>query len=325
MTVTDVSVVIPTTLRRAGQLDRAIRSALEQTAPPAEVIVVIDRPIGELSGWDRDVRVRAIRNDRRPGPGGARNAGICAATHGYVAFLDDDDHWLPSKLETQLTAIEALPAATRARTIVASRALVVDGGGTRRCPLELRFAGQSVVTYLFEPSVIRRPQRAIYTPTIVAPTNLALEQPFDESLVNWEDADWMIRVLDGEGVQLLHCDEHLAVIDQTRFSGRSLSGTASADTIDEWAARVLKPRSVKAYHNFLLTHVSRALVDADRRRDALRLGRDVLSDGRFDRDSATEFVAFVVMSNRQRARLRGLRGRLRGRPRPASHAPVRAP
>ncbi|MGW8266954.1 MAG: glycosyltransferase family 2 protein, partial [Longimicrobiales bacterium] len=81
------------------------RSALNHTYPPHEVIVVDDASEGEeaakLAGLSSD-RVRILRSETRVGGGAARNLGWKAARSPLVAFLDDDDVWLPRKLERQV-------------------------------------------------------------------------------------------------------------------------------------------------------------------------------------------------------------------------------
>jgi glycosyltransferase involved in cell wall biosynthesis len=101
-----VSVVIAT-YNRHEQCKRAIDSALKQTHPPLEVIVVDD---GSSVPFEDD-RVRVIRtpdNTKRmfgwASPGYVRTLGMKEAKGAYLAFLDDDDEWLPNKLALQLQA-----------------------------------------------------------------------------------------------------------------------------------------------------------------------------------------------------------------------------
>ncbi|MEL7209577.1 MAG: glycosyltransferase family 2 protein [Actinomycetota bacterium] len=112
MTRPTVTAVVPTH-DRPELLRRAIRRIREQRYDGlVECVVVFDKsdpdPSLEVSG-DRPVRV--LRNDRTPGLAGGRNTGILAATTDYVGFCDDDDEWLPGKVEAQMRALEALPAA----------------------------------------------------------------------------------------------------------------------------------------------------------------------------------------------------------------------
>ena len=105
MTVPAVSVVIPTR-NRAGLLGAAIRSALAQSFADLEVLVVDDASDDEtpevIAAATADPRVRAHRLPHRSGGAAARNFGIARARGEYVAFLDDDDEWLPEKLARQL-------------------------------------------------------------------------------------------------------------------------------------------------------------------------------------------------------------------------------
>jgi GT2 family glycosyltransferase len=96
-----VSVIIPTH-NRGLLLEKAIRSVLAQTYPHREIIVVDDG-----STDDTRSRVQAyvpsVRYIYQPNQGAAaaRNTGIAHGRGEYVAFLDDDDLWLPRKLELQ--------------------------------------------------------------------------------------------------------------------------------------------------------------------------------------------------------------------------------
>lgn len=105
------SVVIPTHQRRERCL-RAVRSALEQTVPPLEVLVCDDASTDgtaeAIEEWAREEpRLRCLRRDRNSGgPAGPRNLGVASARGEWVAFLDDDDEWLPDKLERQVPLLD---------------------------------------------------------------------------------------------------------------------------------------------------------------------------------------------------------------------------
>lgn len=94
-----ISVIVPTRGTKPTQLDRALRSAFEQTYRDLEVIVIVDGDAQVDIQWPV-ILCRAPRSGGRPGL--VRNVGLAAATGSFVAFLDDDDAWLPHKLEMQL-------------------------------------------------------------------------------------------------------------------------------------------------------------------------------------------------------------------------------
>ena len=111
-----VSVVIPTRNRR-DRLERAIKSAKVQTWPTIEIIVVDDASSDGTQLFlqkrvSEDARVQVVRNEVPRGGGGARNQGVAVARGQYIAFLDDDDTWLPEKLAEQVALMKANPGAS---------------------------------------------------------------------------------------------------------------------------------------------------------------------------------------------------------------------
>ena len=107
----DVSVVIPTR-NRASKLRQSVDSALSQSDPVREVIVVDD---GSADGTAQCLRAYGDRV--RPfflahaGVSAARNHGIRAAQGRWIAFLDDDDVWIESKIERQMAVAAQNPRA----------------------------------------------------------------------------------------------------------------------------------------------------------------------------------------------------------------------
>ena len=103
-----VSVVIPT-YNRADLVPRAIDSVLAQSYAPLEVIVVddasTDGTAAALAGI-ADPRLTYIRHGANRGVSAAQNTGIRASKGELVAFLGDDDTWLPGKLAKQVPLFE---------------------------------------------------------------------------------------------------------------------------------------------------------------------------------------------------------------------------
>ena len=104
-----ISIIVPT-CKRADMLERAIDSILNQTYSNIEIVVVNDNvPDSELDlktkatllKYREDGRVKCIATTGLTGGGAARNLAIKHTKGEYVAFLDDDDRFLPDKLETQ--------------------------------------------------------------------------------------------------------------------------------------------------------------------------------------------------------------------------------
>jgi len=100
-----VSVIIPT-FNRKDSVCLAIQSVLNQTLPPAEIIVVDDGSNDNTSNVvvEQFPNVKLIQQENH-GVSHARNRGIEIASQNWIALLDSDDRWLPNKLAVQMRAI----------------------------------------------------------------------------------------------------------------------------------------------------------------------------------------------------------------------------
>jgi glycosyltransferase involved in cell wall biosynthesis len=130
--------VVLATHNRPRLMRRALASILEQSyAADIEVVLVFDRSAPDFSlereGTGR--RVRVITNTRTPGLAGARNSGILALDTDLVGFCDDDDVWLPGKLEAQVSRLLAHPQAQFCTTAMR---VDCDGRSTVRTALKDR-------------------------------------------------------------------------------------------------------------------------------------------------------------------------------------------
>ncbi len=100
-----ISVIIPT-YNRAYCLKRALNSVIAQSLAPNEIIVIDDGGTDDTKALTASYG-KAIRYVYQPNQGVscARNAGIINASHPWIAFLDSDDAWQPTKLEQQMNAL----------------------------------------------------------------------------------------------------------------------------------------------------------------------------------------------------------------------------
>lgn len=105
-----VSVIVPA-YNAAGYLERALDSALSQTMPDLEIVVIDDASVDHTPKVARrvaarDPRVRVLHNERNGGVSVSRNRGIGAAQGEWIALLDADDTWSPERLEQMLAAAD---------------------------------------------------------------------------------------------------------------------------------------------------------------------------------------------------------------------------
>ncbi len=176
-----VSVVIPAYNAKRFLKD-ALDSALRQSHPPTEVLVIDD---GSSDGTGLlAASVTGIRRIRQPNAGvsAARNRGIEEATGRFIAFLDADDVWEPNKLATQLEELSEDQFACSARTETNERpdpTRIVQG--IRRVSL--------LESLLFEGNVVGTPS------SVIAPRSALLAAGgFDPRLSMCADWDMWIRL-----------------------------------------------------------------------------------------------------------------------------------
>lgn len=253
MTVPAVSVVIPTR-GRPSLLLRAVRSVLAQSLEQFEIVVVLDGADAATEAAVRAVGDGRLRIEVLPashGPAGARNAGVLAARAELIAFLDDDDEWLPDKLRIQLDELSRVDAPTiNVGKVVARR----PGRRDLVWPTRLPDRDEPLGDYLLARRGLRWGETLVHTSTIVASTALLRRLPFRED-VRHEDYDWLLRAVDdGAVLAFARTDHPLAIwhIDEgrTRYSQRSDPAGSLA-----WIRSVRALVSRKAYAAFLLTWV----------------------------------------------------------------------
>lgn len=109
-----VSVVIPC-YRCKDTLHQVVRSVLDQTLSPSEIILVDDASgdgtkelLDEIAKAEYP-KITTLALEENSGPGAARNLGWDAASQPWIAFLDADDVWHPRKLEMQWAWLNAHP------------------------------------------------------------------------------------------------------------------------------------------------------------------------------------------------------------------------
>ena len=130
-----VSVIIPTH-NRSAFLRSSIISVLNQTFQNFEIIIIDDASeddTREVITSFNEARIRGIHNQASKGAAGSRNIGVTNAQGEYIAFLDDDDEWLPAKLERQARLLDNSPPEVGG---ICTGRLVVEKASRRVWPVE---------------------------------------------------------------------------------------------------------------------------------------------------------------------------------------------
>jgi glycosyltransferase involved in cell wall biosynthesis len=255
----EVSVVIPT-FGRPVPLTRAVASALAQTLRDVEVIVVVDghdpSTVAALEAIDNP-RLRWIVHDEGQGAGAARNTGARAARAPWIAFLDDDDEWAPTKLARQVAAAPARDA------LVITLYRVSGPLGTLIKPGRPHRDAEPVDEWLFDRhSWLRGGEAMLQTSAMMVPSRLFERHGFT---IRGQHEDWefAIRAVKQHGLRLVTVAEPLTTyhLNPAASLSKTFNWRASLDWIDTMRD-VVTPR---AYSGFCLTVATQGLADRDRR------------------------------------------------------------
>jgi glycosyltransferase involved in cell wall biosynthesis len=228
-------VIVPT-YNRARVVGEAIESALGQTRPPLEVIVVDDGStddtgavVGRYVARHGADRVKYVRQ-ANAGPATARNTGVAHSSGEVIALLDSDDRWSPEKLALQLPLLgaapvgggDALPFGSRLNADVARDVGMVYGGfrcfGEAAANVERAYyAGDDLGFHDLLAFVALGTQTLIFRRDVFDAVG-----GFDEACSPAEDQDFTIRVAARYAIRGL--DRTVAEI---RLHGEQISGDKS--------------------------------------------------------------------------------------------------
>lgn len=267
-----ISVVIPT-FKRPDYLARAIESVLKQTYANWELVVVDDN--GEASEFRKsteslmyryasDPRIEYLKHSENRGGSAARNTGIQRTSGEYVAFLDDDDEWLPTKLEAQKRCFER--ASQNTALIYTGLTIVGTESGVRRV------SRPTLRGKILEPLLRKNHVRTTSTILCKRAALLSIGM-FDESLAARQDIDLYIRL--AEKYEFDFVSEPLVnVYRHSQDSiGKNSRGAAEAHTLFLQKHETLLSRYPKTYGHRLKIEGIKLLRAGQKAEAGLRFSR----------------------------------------------------
>jgi glycosyltransferase involved in cell wall biosynthesis len=201
------SVIIPT-FKRVNLLQRALESVRAQTYQNYEIVVINDNfedkeDIDKLaSGFDK---IKVIHHPVSKGGNAARNSGILNSSGDIIAFLDDDDLWLPEKLNMHLKQHQQNPAFG----LVYSASLNVFSSPLFKNKTSFAPLPSNVMEAMGKAEFCPRSSSVTIKRECVEKCGL-----FDENLVNLQDWDYWFRIahffeFSSIPAILVHYQEHL--------------------------------------------------------------------------------------------------------------------
>lgn len=183
-----------------------------------------------------NARVRLVILESGAGAGEARNIGVRAARGEWIAFLDDDDEWLPQKIERQMRAVQDLHDWF---PVISTRVMARSSMTRRVLPERVYDGTEPLADFLFCRERTGDPGGVMQCSTLLAPRDLLLAIPFHPALPMHQDWDWLIRVACQDGVGFTMLREPLSV-------WRVEEGRASVGRTPDWKFSLAWIRSVRA-------------------------------------------------------------------------------
>ncbi|MEI7811925.1 MAG: glycosyltransferase family 2 protein [Ignavibacteria bacterium] len=191
-----ISIIIPT-YNRAELLCRSLKSVIAQTFTDWEILVIDDLSTDNtktmteriISEYNLTEKLFYRLLEKKSGGAAARNVGINMSRGKFIAFLDDDDEWLPDKLQKQIDCVknEVFGICYTGREIVRNGNTVAGFGKryTFRQP-----PGDNHLKEIMKDNFIG------VTSSVLIPKSVLLEiDGFDENLPCLQDYDLFIRIL----------------------------------------------------------------------------------------------------------------------------------
>ena len=182
-----VSVIVPT-CDRPMLLREALASirALEGHDLTFEILVCDNGTVPETRAVVKEFSAIYLKAST-PGPSAARNVGLRAATGDYIAFLDDDDVWLPGNVRPHIAYLNSYPAfdAVIAQAVYTDPNLIPTGPPWPRDPPR---DGDEM---------LKRMLSGFFPQIATAVARMAVRETigeFDECLIGGEDLDWLLRL-----------------------------------------------------------------------------------------------------------------------------------
>lgn len=270
------TVIIPV-FDRIEPLERALRSLQKQTLNDFEIIVVDDHSTVDIFAITEKFGARYLKSIGQ-GVSAARNTGVQSASCEWIAFLDSDDEWLPSKLELQWEFLSK----NRNCEFVHSNEIWIRNGRTVNQTLKQQKMGGRIFSQCTERCLIA-PSSVLVRKSLMIQSGL-----FDESFPVCEDFDLWLRIAAFTDIGFIK--ESLVI----KHGGHSDQLSMQHHSMDLWRARAL----AKHLKNTSLTLTERIALVANLKKKCEILLKGFSKHGNFEnQDEIQTYLDILIDEN----------------------------
>lgn len=252
-----VSIIIPV-FNRTFELQRAIKSVLNQTIQDFEIFIIDDfSDVDLMPGINEfnDSRIKYTKLDKKGNANVCRNVGIKQSVGKYIAMLDSDDEWLPEHLEKKIKFLEEKNADG-----VFGSYFIDDGEQTREVLSRPFGKNESMVDYVLSDG------RAA-TPTQVYKAECAKIVLWDEFLLRHQDFDFSVRF--AENYKFIPSTDLTCIVHWTKGEKRTESIESQMQFIKKHIKKI-KPSLYNKYFSNLYFQIQERADIQNHIKDSIR-------------------------------------------------------
>jgi len=260
------TVIIPL-YNKENFVENTLNSILSQTLSDYEVLIVddcsTDGSVAKIQPYLSD-KIRVISHSKNSGLSASRNTGIRNASAPYVTFLDADDTWKPTVLESFSNMIEQFPG----EAIFATNYVEVYPNGDIRLPKNSTSDLKPNATILIKDFFKRNRQQGFFIHSGICLDKKVYDKVgfYDETIHFAEDLDFNIRAFANNN--LVYCNSRL--VNYTMYSENQLTNSSilgkTIPNYDQYESLAKENPDLKSYLDFERYVIAKHLkMDGDRR------------------------------------------------------------
>ncbi|MGE1008028.1 glycosyltransferase family 2 protein [Bacillus cereus] len=257
-----ISVVIPT-YNRGSLIQNTINSVLNQTYKNFELLIIDDASTDSteeiVKGYD-DSRIKFVKLDENSQGTKPRNVGIQESKGEYIALLDSDDEWSPTKLERQLKFLQQF---NDEKMVCFTDLKLKEAKKTNYSNNKEFVNGDNILEYIL------LEKNWVQTSTYMFSSKLGKETLFNPTLKKHQDWDFCLR-LSKNGARFVNLPEHLTTYYLDERDGRIGNNNKYLQSLS-WLESVEDSISEEVKQAFLVQVVTKPLIFNKQRKKAFQI------------------------------------------------------